>query len=52
MVGKSSPFRSPAIESLPSLQKRLAVVKTLIRSLERYSQVADETPSRKRRKAA
>jgi len=52
MVGKSSPLRSPAIESLPLLQKRLVVVKTLIRSLERYSQVAAELPARKRRKAA
>jgi hypothetical protein len=52
MVGKSSPLRSPAIESLPLLHKRLVAVKTLIRSLERYSQVADEALSRKRRKAA
>lgn len=52
MVVKSSPLRPPAAESLPLLHKRLVAVKSLIRSLERYSLVAEHSSSRKRRKAA
>jgi hypothetical protein len=53
MVARNpSPSNNPSQESLPLLYKRLSVVKTLIRSLERYREMGASSAPSKRNKAA
>lgn len=48
----SSPSSVPVADTLPLLYKRLAVVNSLIRNLERYDRIAAANAVVKRRKAA